>query len=52
MDTPILMIIMETRFSGARAMEIIETLPFDGSMVADTIGFTGVSGYYGGQIWC
>ena len=39
--TLILMVIIETRLSGARAMEIIETLPFDGSMVADTIVFAG-----------
>ena len=37
--SPILMVIMETRMSGARADEIIETLPFDGYAVADTIGF-------------
>ena len=39
--SPILMVIMETRMSGARADEIIETLPFDGYAVADTIGFAG-----------
>ena len=37
----ILMVIMETRLSGARANEIIEGLPFDGAAVADTIGFAG-----------
>lgn len=37
--TPILMVITETRLSGARAVEIIETLPFNGFVVADTIGF-------------
>lgn len=36
----ILMVITKTRLSGARAVEIIENLPFDGSVVADTIGFT------------
>ena len=39
--SPLLMVIMETRMSGARADEIIETLPFDGYAVADTIGFAG-----------
>lgn len=39
--TPILMVITETRLSGARAVEIIETLPFNGFVVADTIGFAG-----------
>ena len=39
--SPILMVITETRMSGARAMEMIETLPFDGAEVTDTIGFAG-----------
>ena len=39
--SPILMVITETRLSGARANEIIEALPFDGYAVADTIGFAG-----------
>ena len=39
--TLILMVIMETRLSGAMVVEIIETLPFGGSVVADTIGFVG-----------
>ena len=39
--SPILMVITETRMSGARVDEIIEALPFDGYAVADTIGFTG-----------
>lgn len=39
--TPILMVITETRLSGARAVEIIKTLPFNGFVVADTIGFAG-----------
>ena len=38
---PFLMVITETRLSGARANEIIERLPFDGAIVADTIGFAG-----------
>ena len=36
-----LMMITETRMSGARAVEMIESLPFDGSVVVDTIGFAG-----------
>ena len=39
--TPLLMVITETRMSGARAVEMIESLPFDGLVVADTIGFAG-----------
>ena len=39
--TPMLMVITEARMSGARAVEMIESLPFDGSVVADTIGFVG-----------
>ena len=39
--SPILMVITETRMSGARVDEIIEALPFDGYAVADTIGFAG-----------
>ena len=39
---PILMVITETRMSGSRALEMIETLPFDGAEVSDTIGFAGV----------
>ena len=39
---PILMVITETRMSGSRALEMIETLPFDGVEVSDTIGFAGV----------
>ena len=38
---PIIMVITETKVSGARAIEIIETLPFDDAVVTDTIGFTG-----------
>ena len=30
---------METRLRGARADEIIETLPFNGAIVTNTIGF-------------
>ena len=36
-----LMVITETSLSGARAVEMIESLPFDGSVVTDTIGFAG-----------
>ena len=39
--TPLLMVITETRISGARAVEMIESLPFDGLVVADIIGFAG-----------
>ena len=39
--SPFLMVITETRMSGARAVEMIESLPFDGYVVADTIGFAG-----------
>ena len=39
--SPLLMVITETRMSGARADEIIETLPFDGYSVADMVGFAG-----------
>ena len=50
---PILMVITETRMSGAKAVEIIESLPFDGSVVADTIGFVrGALSCFGGLIWC
>ncbi|KAL4638398.1 hypothetical protein ACB092_03G143700 [Castanea dentata] len=38
---PIVMVITETRLSGVRADEIIESLPFDGAVVTDTIGFAG-----------
>ena len=37
--TSMLMVITETRMSGARAVEMIESLTFDGSVVADTISF-------------
>ena len=39
--SPILMVITETRLSGARADEIIESLPFDEAVVSDTTGFAG-----------
>ena len=39
--SPIIMVITETRLSGARVMEIIETLPFDRVEVTDTVGFAG-----------
>lgn len=38
---PLIMVITETRMSGARADEIIGTLPFDGAVVADMIRFAG-----------
>ena len=38
---PLIMVITETTMSGARADEIIESLPFDGVAVADMIGFAG-----------
>ena len=37
----ILMVITETRMSGAKAEEIIEAFPFDGHAISDTIGFVG-----------
>lgn len=37
--SPIVMVITETRLSEVRANEIIETLPFNGAVVTDTIGF-------------
>ena len=46
-------LIIETRMSGAKAVEMIESMPFDGSVVADTISFTGGAfGCSGGLIWC
>ena len=36
---PLIMVITKTSMSGARADEIIESLPFDGAVVANTIGF-------------
>ena len=39
--SPILMVITETRMSGARAEEIIEALPFDRHAVSDTTRFDG-----------
>ena len=38
---PLIMVITGTRMSRARADAIIESLLFDGAVVADTIGFTG-----------
>lgn len=38
---PIVMVITDTRLSGVRDEEVIETLPFDGVVVTDTIGFAG-----------
>ena len=45
---PLIMVITETSMSGARADEIIEFLPFDGAVVANTIGFAG--GIW--LLWC
>ena len=45
---PLIMVITETRMSGAQAEEIIESLPFDGVVVVDTIGFAG--GIW--LLWC
>ena len=39
--SPLLMVITETKMSGAKANEIIKLLPFDGAAMADTIGFAG-----------
>ena len=36
-----IMVITETRVGGDRAKKIIEDLPFDGSIVTDTIGYAG-----------
>ena len=36
---PIIMVITETRLSGDRAKGIMASLPFDGAMCSDTIGF-------------
>ena len=36
---PIIMVITETRFSRVRAKGIMASLPFDGAMCSDTIGF-------------
>nr|POE48208.1 hypothetical protein CFP56_36807 [Quercus suber] len=38
---PVIMVITETRVGRDRAKKIIEDLPFDGSLVADTIGYAG-----------
>ena len=37
---PIIMVITETRLSGDRAKGILASLPFDGAVCSDTIGFT------------
>ena len=36
-----LLIVTETRVGGARAKEITDSLPFDGAMHTDTIGYDG-----------
>ena len=38
---PSIMVITETRVGGDRAARIIEDLPFDGSIVTETIGYVG-----------
>ena len=38
---PIIMVIMETHLSGNRAKSIMVSLPFDGAVCSNTIGFTG-----------
>ena len=45
---PLIMVITKTRTSRAPADEIIESLPFHGVVVADTIGFAG--GIW--LLWC
>ena len=37
---PAILVIMETRLSGAHAKEIADRLPFDGAIHAETVGFT------------
>ena len=39
--SPLLMVITETKMSGAKANEIIKLLPFDGAAMVNTIGFAG-----------
>ena len=39
--SPSLLIVTETRVGGARAKEITDSLPFDGAMHTDTIGYDG-----------
>jgi hypothetical protein len=39
--SPSLLIVTETRVGGARAKEITDSLPFDGAMHTDTIGYAG-----------
>uniref|UniRef100_A0A2N9IFC0 CCHC-type domain-containing protein n=1 Tax=Fagus sylvatica TaxID=28930 RepID=A0A2N9IFC0_FAGSY len=39
--SPSLLIVTETRVGGDRAKEITDTLPFDGAIHADTIGYAG-----------
>ena len=37
---PVMLVVMETRVGGNRAKEIIDRLPFDGSVYTDTIGYS------------
>ena len=39
---PAILVVMETWFWGDRAKEIIDCLPFDGAILAETIGYAGV----------
>ena len=38
---PVMLVVMETRVGGNRAKEIIDRLPFDGSVYTDTIAYSG-----------
>ena len=38
---PAILVVMETRVGGDRAKEITNRLPFDGAILADTVGFAG-----------
>lgn len=45
MHDPTIFVVMETQLSGEKVKEIIDRLPFDGAIHADTIG-------YAGGLWC
>ena len=38
---PVILVVMETRVRGDKAKEIIDRLPFDGAILAKTIGYAG-----------
>ena len=38
---PSIFVVMETRVGGDKAREIIDSLPFDGAILAETVGFAG-----------